>query len=117
MARKFTNIRDFINFLEQKNDLVRVKETVDPDLEINAIIDRLARTDGPAVVFESVKGSQMPVLGNVYSAYRRLQWMLGTDDIDGCMKAGVDKLTRFKQGEENAVRPVTVDRDQARCKE
>ena len=37
MAGAFKSLRNFIDFLETKDDLVRVKQTVDPDLEINAI--------------------------------------------------------------------------------
>ena len=117
MPQSFNSIREFIDFLEEKEDLVRVKKEVDPDLEINAIIDRLARTDGPAVLFENVKGSTMPVLGNIYSAQRRVNWMLGTDNLDERIKEGIERLIRLKGGESNSSLPVEVARDKAPCKE
>ncbi len=117
MGQVFNTLREFIDFLEEKDDLVRVRREVDPDLEINAIIDRLARTDGPAVLFENVKGSDMPVLGNLYSARRRIDWMLGTDNLDACVKAGIDRLIELKKGGTNAAIPVEVPREKAPCKE
>ena len=45
---------------------------MDPILEINAIVDRLARKQGPAVLFEKVKGSDMPVLGNLFGSHQRV---------------------------------------------
>lgn len=117
MAQAFNTIREFIDFLEEKDDLVRVTKEVDPDLEINAIIDKLARTDGPAVLFEKVKGSAMPVLGNIYSARRRVEWMLGSDTVDARVKSGINTLIQLKNGEVNEAIPVEVPRDKAPCKE
>ena len=52
MANTFDDLRGFIEHLEDRDDLVRVKQEVDPELEVHAVLDRLARTKGPAVLFE-----------------------------------------------------------------
>lgn len=82
----FSDLRQFINHLEKRGDLVRVTEQVDPDLEINAILDRLARTGGPAVLFENVKGSSIPLLGNVFGTWRRLSRAFGAEDFGALVK-------------------------------
>lgn len=68
----YDDLRQFMDMLEQKNQLVRVTREVDPNLEINAIVDRLARRQGPAVLFENVKGSALPVLGNLFGSHQRV---------------------------------------------
>lgn len=117
MSKAFDDLRSFIQFLEEKDDLVRVKSEVDPVLEVNAIIDKLARTDGPAVLFENVKGSNMPILGNLYTAQRRVNWMLGTDNFEENVKNSVDRLVKVKDGVKDPCLPVEVSRSEALCKE
>ena len=41
------NLSDFINFLDQSGELVRVKTKVSPILEIAAICDRVCKTPAP----------------------------------------------------------------------
>jgi len=80
-VQTFDDLREFIAFLDQKGQVVRVVREVDPLLEINAIVDRLARKEGPAVIFENVKGSGLPVLGNLFGSHRRVAWALGAVDV------------------------------------
>jgi len=77
----YDDLRGFLAMLEQKGQLVRVTREVDPLLEINAIVDRLARREGPAVLFQNVRGSTLPVLGNLFGSHRRVAWTLGADDF------------------------------------
>jgi len=56
------DIRDFISELEKQGELKRVKTEVDSDLEIAEIMRREMYSDGPAILFENVKGYDMPVL-------------------------------------------------------
>ena len=75
------DLREFMEMLEKKRQLVRVSREVDPVLEINAIVDRLARRQGPAVLFENVRGASMPVLGNLFGSYHRIAWAVGAEDF------------------------------------
>jgi len=52
----FTSLRQFLSFLETKGDLRRVKVEVDPYLEITEIVTRVVKGEGPALLFENVKG-------------------------------------------------------------
>lgn len=77
----YDDLREFMAMLEEKGQLVRVAREVDPVLEMNAIVDRLARKAGPAVLFENAKGSDMPVLGNLFGSHQRVAWTLGAENF------------------------------------
>ncbi|MHB0975928.1 MAG: menaquinone biosynthesis decarboxylase [Candidatus Aquicultorales bacterium] len=78
----FKDLREFIALLEKRGELVRIKEEVDPELEITEIADRVSKKAGPALLFENVKGSDYPVLINAYGSYKRMAWSLGVEDLD-----------------------------------
>src|SRR5256714_10649887 len=56
------DLREWIALLEREGELVRVGAEVDPELEITEINDRTVKSSGPALLFEHVKGSDLPVL-------------------------------------------------------
>ena len=73
--------QEFIKELEKQGELIRVKTEVDPDLEIAEILRREMYSNGPAVLFENVKGHSMPVLGNAFGSMRRLEIGLEMTDF------------------------------------
>ena len=79
---KFKDLREFIGFLEEKGELRRIKATVSRDLEIAAIADRAVKSGGPALLFESVEGYDVPVLINLYGTHQRMAWALGVENVD-----------------------------------
>ncbi len=78
----YADLRDFMKALDKDDDLLRVKEEVDPKLEITEILDRAVKEGGPAVLFEKVKGYSVPVLGNVMGTHRRMLKALGISSYD-----------------------------------
>ncbi len=76
----FKDLREFISFLENKGKLKRIKVPVETELEIAEILDRLVRSKGPAVVFEKVKGYDIPVVGNLFGTEERVAWGLGIEE-------------------------------------
>ena len=62
----YKDLRDFIAQLEVQGELKRVGVEVDPYLEITEICDRTLKAGGPALLFERVKGSQHPILANLF---------------------------------------------------
>ena len=62
MPAPASDLREWIALLERKGELVRVSAEVDPDLEITEITDRVVKSGGPALLFEKVRGSRMPLL-------------------------------------------------------
>jgi 4-hydroxy-3-polyprenylbenzoate decarboxylase len=89
----FKDLRDFMKAVEADGELLRVKEEVDPRLEITHILDRSVKEGGPAVLFERVKGHSAPVLGNVLGTHRRMLKALGIgsyDEVDARINAFFD---------------------------
>jgi 4-hydroxy-3-polyprenylbenzoate decarboxylase len=79
------NLRDFIQRLETEGELLRVIEEVDPELEITEITNRISKQKGPALLFEKVKGSSMPLLINAFGSMRRMAIALGVRDVKDCV--------------------------------
>jgi len=95
----YADLQAFVAALENAGELVRVKATVSPVLEIAAIADRVSKSrapsapspsaiandphhhdrGGPALLFERVEGSDLPVLINAFGSYRRMEMALGVD--------------------------------------
>jgi len=71
----------FIQELENAGEIKRVKTEVDTDLEIAEILRRAMYANGPAILFENVKGHDMPVLGNAFGSLKRLEIGLETTDF------------------------------------
>ena len=90
------NIRDFIDYLENKGDLRRIQEPVSRDLEITEIADRTVKTGGPALLFENVDGYSTPVLINLFGTHQRTAWALGVDRVDKLTQR-VEKLLGLVQ--------------------
>lgn len=67
--------------LEQRGWLRRVRVEVDPMLEISEIADRTVKAGGPALLFERVRGSEIPVLINTFGSKQRMCHALGVDDF------------------------------------
>ncbi|KXS41440.1 MULTISPECIES: menaquinone biosynthesis decarboxylase [unclassified Candidatus Frackibacter] len=78
----YKSLRDFVNLLESKGLLKRIKTEVSSDLEITEITDRVSKEVGPALLFENVKGAEFPVLINAFGSYERMEMALEVDDLD-----------------------------------
>ena len=73
---------DFLTELDRLGELQRITAEVDPILEITAIADRCVKRQGPALLFEHVKGSPYPVAINTFASPRRMALALGVDSLD-----------------------------------
>jgi UbiD family decarboxylase len=73
----FDRLKTFLDHLEARGDLKRVRVEVDPDLEITEIVTRVVRENGPALLFERVKGSRFPLAINFLGSYDRIERILG----------------------------------------
>lgn len=81
----FYDLREFINALESRGMLKRIKTPVDCNLEITEITDRVSKMEGKknvALLFENVKGYDMPVLMNAFGSMERLALAFDVNDIE-----------------------------------
>lgn len=69
------SLRAFLSDLEQTGELHRVRRAVDPKFELGAVLD--LRRSGPAQRFETVAGSEFPVVGNVLNSRDRIARAFG----------------------------------------
>lgn len=72
----YNNLRDFIKALEQKKDLIRIKEEVSTVLEMTEIHRRVLSNKGPAIIFKNVVTengkNSIPVLVNLFDTIERI---------------------------------------------
>ena len=107
--RGLSDIKGVVDYLSDRQHLVRCKTAVDPRFELGAIA--LEFHGGKPVLFEKIKGSSWPVLGGLY-------WDRGlVADIFGVSKA---RLPHFfadavAEWQNDPVHPVVID--SAPCQE
>lgn len=79
----FKSLREYVELLDSKGELIRIKEFVDPVLEIAEITDRISKQPGggKAILFENT-GTQFPVLTNMMGSEKRIAYALGIESFD-----------------------------------
>ncbi|MFA6334420.1 MAG: menaquinone biosynthesis decarboxylase [Bacteroidales bacterium] len=79
----YKSLQEFVEFLDSKGELIRVKEFVDPALEIAEITDRVSKQPGggKALLFENT-GTSFPVLTNMMGSRERIVYALGIESFD-----------------------------------
>jgi 4-hydroxy-3-polyprenylbenzoate decarboxylase len=90
---KYKDLRDFIELLEKKGQLKRIKQEIDTYLEMTEIADRTLRAKGPALLFENPKGYSIPVLANLFGTPERVALGMGQEDVSELREVG--KLLAF----------------------
>lgn len=97
----FSDLRSFVQALESQGQLRRIKVEVDPELEISAIADRVSKSPSPeglvgapatdpihgglggqGLLFERVKGSNVPLAINLFGSYERMRIALGCRNFE-----------------------------------
>jgi UbiD family decarboxylase len=74
-----SDLRGLLDRLEAGGQLLRVRREVDPKFELAAVAKRVQQGPNLPVVFERVRGTELPVVTNVYGNYGIVAAMLGTD--------------------------------------
>jgi 4-hydroxy-3-polyprenylbenzoate decarboxylase len=71
----YKSLADCVADLEKHGHLIRIKEEVDPYLEMAAIHLRVYEKQGPALFFEKIKGSPFPAVSNLFGTIERSKFM------------------------------------------
>ncbi len=85
---KYKDLRDFIAKLEAQGQLKRISREIDTNLEMTEIADRTLRAGGPALLFENPKGSDIPVLANLFGTPERVALGMGQDSVHALREVG-----------------------------
>lgn len=72
---KYSSLQQCIDDLEKSGQLIRIKEEVDPYLEMAAIHLRIHEANGKAVLFENVKGSNYQAVSNLFGTTERSKYI------------------------------------------
>jgi 4-hydroxy-3-polyprenylbenzoate decarboxylase len=71
----YPSLQACIADLEKNGHLIRIKEEVDPYLQMAAIHLRVFEHQGPAILFENVKGSKFPAVSNLFGTLERSKFI------------------------------------------
>ncbi len=82
----YKDLHDFMRFLEKNNELKRINVSVDSNLEITEITDRVVKNGGPALLFEKVKGYGFPLLINLFGSEKRVTAAFEVKKLDDVAK-------------------------------
>ncbi|MBA7601727.1 3-octaprenyl-4-hydroxybenzoate carboxy-lyase [subsurface metagenome] len=102
------NLREFVDRLDKRGLLVRIKRPVDVKYEMATLMKML---DGKPVLFEQVKGSSMPVMANICSSRELIALGLGIeqDEIISKLTEAVDHPKEPKVVEAKDYEEIDVD--------
>jgi 2,5-furandicarboxylate decarboxylase 1 len=78
----FSGIKGFIQYLKDHGELLTLSTPFAAKYEISTILSELGKKEAPALLFENVKGHQLPVIGNLLGTKKRLSMALGVDQED-----------------------------------
>jgi 4-hydroxy-3-polyprenylbenzoate decarboxylase len=84
----YKDLRDFLQRLEERGELKRITQEIDPHLEMTEICDRTLRAGGPALLFENPRGHSIPVLGNLFGTTSRVAFGMGVESTDALRDIG-----------------------------
>jgi 4-hydroxy-3-polyprenylbenzoate decarboxylase len=71
----YKSLQECIDDLDKSGQLIRIKEEVDPYLEMAAIHLRIFEAKGKAILFEKVKGSRYQAVSNLFGTTTRSQYL------------------------------------------
>ncbi len=72
---RYRSMLHCVKDLEKNGHLVRIREEVDPDLEMAEIHRRVYQAGGPALFYENVRGSGFPAVSNLFGTLERSRYI------------------------------------------
>ena len=94
----YKNLQACIKDLETTNQLVRIKEEVDPNIEMAAIHLRVHEKGGPAILFENIKGCSFQAVSNLFGTMARSKFIFRDtfEDIQKLIEIKNDPLIALR---------------------
>ncbi len=94
----YQDMRDFIADLEKRGELKRIQTEISTKLEMTEVSQRVLEAGGPALLFENVKGYDMPVLTNLFGTDTRIALGMGRESASELRDIG-ELLAYLKEPE------------------
>src|SRR5262245_50037992 len=101
----YQDLREFLGALDKRGKLHRGKKEVDPDWEVAAVMrrvfQRIPPAARPAMMFERIKGYEMPLVAGVLGASPEVYAL--------ALETTVDQIAdKWAQAQSNPIPPVRV---------
>ena len=100
----FKDMRDFLHHLERSGSLVRIRDEVAPEHELAAYLRKASDMgdEGPALLFENIRGHEIRVAGGLFANRRLMLEALETTEEEANSKYldAIDNLVEHKVIEE-----------------
>jgi 4-hydroxy-3-polyprenylbenzoate decarboxylase len=95
----YVSLESCVLDLEEQGLLVRIREPLDPHLEIAEVQRRAFARGGPALLFEKPKGTQFPMLGNLFGTKKRAEYIFrdALPFVSALVSAKTDPAALFRR--------------------
>lgn len=95
----YKSLRECAKDLEKNGRLLRIKTEVDPNLEMAEIHRRVRDANGPAILFERVKGSPFQAISNLYATPEQTRFLFRhtLDAVQKVIELKIDPIQLIKQ--------------------
>lgn len=105
----FSSLLDFIASLEKNDELIRIRQYVNPELEISEIADRFSKVEGggKALLFENT-GTDFPLLINSLGSEKRICLALGLEHLDDVSQDIAAILNLLSEPRQNWLKKLSV---------
>ena len=106
----YRNLHQAVSDLDERGELLRIRTQLDPDLEIAEVHRRIFDAQGPALLFENVKGSPFRALSNLYGTFERTRYMFRDtlDRVQRIVELKIDPARLAKDPLRYASAPLTA---------
>jgi 2,5-furandicarboxylate decarboxylase 1 len=74
------DLRHFLDLLRKNGELLAIHDEVDPCFEVSEYLRQFDKLNGPALIFENIKGRTGQIAGNLVGTQRRLALAFGQRD-------------------------------------
>ncbi len=92
MSTSYRDLRDFLQLLERRGQLLRVDTPISTRLEMTALSDRVLRDKGPALLFSAAqtdgRSHAFPALTNLFGTTERVALGMGADSTEALRDIG-----------------------------
>ncbi len=106
----YVSLRDAVRDLERHGMLLRIREEIDPDLEMAEIHRQVFERRGPAILYERVKGSPFQAVSNLYGTFERTAFLFRhtLERVKRVIELKKDPAAFFRAPQRYATAPFTA---------
>ncbi|MCL4328891.1 MAG: menaquinone biosynthesis decarboxylase [Candidatus Thermoplasmatota archaeon] len=96
----FEDLHDYLDFLTKKKDLLVIDDPVDPEIELTYVLSEEQKLGkGRTVLFNNVRGSFVPAVGNLFATGAKMEAILGATPSE--IGNRLQNLVKIAQGGES----------------